>query len=394
MKKTRVLCANGTKSGGGSERQMLGVLEHLDRGQFAPELYINTHTGELKPEDPADVPIHSFEHRHPGPVGKLPGAGFRARIRDLAKLLEEREIDVIYDRTYHMTLITAAAAKIRPTPRVSVIVTDNRRDFAINPERFRWIKQRLMRKAYLSADAVIAVSEGVRRAAAEFHHIPIESIQTSYNYFDVAKIDRLADVPLPGALGKQDNQFLVVAAGRLHPAKGYDLLIEAARIVIKEMGHARLAVWILGEGELRADLERQIRERDLEPQVRLLGFQDNPLRFLRAADLYCLCSRYEGMPNALVEALLCGTPVIAADCQSGPREILQEGKLGRLVPVENPRALADAIAEAIVEPARGKSLIPLAREQMMENFSLEAGISRTTEILMRAIETHARSHRT
>ncbi len=299
-------------------------------------------------------------------------------------MLQEREIDVIYDRTYHMTLITAAASKIRPTPRVSVIVTDNGRDFAISPERFRWMKRRLLRKAYLSADAVLAVSEGVRTAAMDYHRIPPEQIQTAYNFFDVAKIDALADVPLPTSFRKNDKRFLVVAAGRLHPAKAYDVLIEAARIVVHEKDQTRLEVWILGEGELRAELERQIREAGLEKHVRLLGFQDNPLRFMRAADLFCLSSRYEGMPNALVEAMLCGVPVIAADCQSGPREILQAGKLGRLVPIENSRALAEAMSEAMNHYAEWQALTPLARQQIEQNYSLETGIARTARILNEA----------
>jgi glycosyltransferase involved in cell wall biosynthesis len=115
--------------------------------------------------------------------------------------------------------------------------------------------------------------------------------------------------------------------------------------------------------------------------VRLLGFQANPLCFLRAADLYCLSSRYEGMPNALVEAILCGTPVIATDCQSGPREILQEGALGRLVPAESPQALAEAIADAIAHPSEWKSLAPIARKQVEDRFSLPAGMDRLSKIL-------------
>ena len=391
MKKIRVLCAIGTMSGGGSERQMLGVLQHLDRRVFAPELYLVSPIGELLAEVPEDVPVHSFEHRHPQPVGRLPGAGFRARIRDLAKLLEERRIDVIYDRTYHMTLITAGAAKIRPTPRVSVIVTDIHRDFALSRERFRWIKRRLMRNAYLTADVVLAVSEGARESAIRFHDLPPEKIQTLYNFFDLAKIDRLANEALPESLQRNDENFLIVAAGRLHEAKGYDLLIEAVRILVQERGQTRLELWILGEGELRRDLDRQIRESRLENHVRLLGFQDNPLRFLRAADLYCLSSRYEGMPNALVEAMLCGTPVIATDCQSGPREILEEGAFGRLVPPEDPRALADAMAEAIADPLTGKSRTLAARRQIEEKFSLEIGLEKLSKILTRAAEAPKRA---
>lgn len=380
----RVLCAIGSMSGGGSERQMLGVLKHLDRRLFSPELYLVSPMGELLAEVPEDVPVHSFQERHPEPVGKLPGAGFRARIRNLALLLEERKIDVIYDRTYHMTLITAGAARLRPTPRVSVIVVDNGRDFEINKERFRWIKRRLMRKAYLTADVVLAVSEGVRTAAAQYHCLPMEKIQTFYNFFDVEKIDRLSALGLPESLPRDESRFLIVAAGRLHPQKGFDVLIEAVRRVVWDMGQPGLELWILGEGELRGGLEQQIQEAKLQQHVRLLGFQDNPLRFYRAADLFCLSSRYEGMPNALVEAMLCETPVLATDCPSGPREILQGGLFGRLVPVENPQALAEAITDALQHPTDWKQLTGKAQEHIHTTFSLESGIQRLERILQDA----------
>lgn len=377
----RVLCAIGTMSGGGSERQMLGVLKHLDRKKFSPELYLVTPTGELLLEVPTDVPVHSFQDRCTQPIGRWPGAGFRARIRDLARLLEERKIDVIYDRTYHMTLITAGAARLRPTPRVSVIVTDLRRDLESNTERFRWIKRWLLRRAYLSADKVLAVSEGARAQATAYHNLPPEKIETFYNLFDVEHILRQAAVELPSSFSRDKDRFLVVALGRLHYAKAYDVLIEAVRRVVYEHRHPQVELWILGEGELRKPLERQIREAHLEQHVRLVGFQENPHSFLRAADLFCLSSRYEGMPNALVEAMLCGTPVIATDCQSGPREILEHGKFGRLVPVDDPEALASALEEALLHPSAWKQLTPLAREQAETRFSMTLGISRLAKIL-------------
>ncbi len=291
---------------------------------------------------------------------------------------------MIYDRTYHMTLITAGACRIRPTPRVSVIVTDHRRHFIFNAERFHWIKKRLMRKAYLSADVVLAVSEGARLSAIEFHPLPPEKIQTFYNLFDVEHIDRQAAAELPQNLHKDDGRFLAIAAGRLHSQKGYDVLIEAVRQVVWEKGRAELELWILGEGDPRQSLELQIREGNLEQHVRLLGFQENPYPFMRAADLFCLSSRYEGMPNALVEAMLCGTPVLSADCQSGPREILQNGQLGRLVPRDDPKAFADGIMDAMLHPADWKRLTPIARQRIEEKFSMTSGIHRLEDILQKA----------
>ena len=170
--KRRVLFAIGGMFGGGSERQLLRLLQNLDPDRFEPELYLVTADGELFPELPDDLPVHIFQQRRPEHPGPLPGSAFRARVRDVAQVLEERRIDLIFDRTYHMTLITAGAVRLRPTPRISVIVCDPQRDFETNPERFRWFKRRLLRRAYREADVVACVSAEVCHSAARYHHVP------------------------------------------------------------------------------------------------------------------------------------------------------------------------------------------------------------------------------
>ncbi|MBT4868256.1 MAG: glycosyltransferase, partial [Planctomycetaceae bacterium] len=275
--KQRVLFAIYEMSGGGSQRQILGILTHLDRERFEPELYIVFDHGELLSEVPADVPVHIFERRNTAKIGKLPGAGFRLRARDLASVLDERQIHVIYDRTYHMTMLTAAATRLRPTPRISVIVTDPKLDFETNPEKFRMIKRRLLRNSYRDADIVAAVSDGVRIAAADYHRIPLNRIETVYNFYDVDQIDRMSREKLPGKDERSKDHFRVVAAGRLHRQKGFDVLIEAARKVVYEYGHQQLSLVILGTGESRSQFEVQIREARLQDHVRLAGFHINPL---------------------------------------------------------------------------------------------------------------------
>src|SRR5439155_16773916 len=113
-KRIRVLFAIGEMSGGGSQRQIIGILQRLDRTRFEPQLYILSPGGELLPEVPADVPLHVFGQRHPSQFWLYPGHAHRARVADLASVLNEQSIDLIYDRTYHMTLIAAGAVKRRP----------------------------------------------------------------------------------------------------------------------------------------------------------------------------------------------------------------------------------------------------------------------------------------
>src|SRR6266404_181995 len=117
---------------------------------------------------------------------------------------------------------------------------------------------------------------------------------------------------------------------------------------------------ILGAGPLERTLSAYIDEHSLQQHAKLVGFRQNPLPHYRDADLFCLSSLYEGMPNALVEAMLCRTPVLATDCPSGPAEILDGGRYGRLVPPADARALADAIEDALSNLQAWRSAVPAA----------------------------------
>jgi len=387
----RVLFAIDDMSGGGSQRQIISILERLDRQQFEPHLYLTTTEGELLAEVPGDVPIHIFGKRRRRRTWWFPGQYFAARARDVARVLDEHQIDVVYDRTYHMTLVTGRATHRRPTPRLSVIVADPLRDFAGNSEWFRGIKQRLLRQAYQTADRVLAVSEGVRKAAASHYDLPPEKTLTVHNLFDIEKIDRLMAEPLPdGEARGNEEQFEIVAAGRLHPQKGFESLVEAIHDLVHKRGRYQTRLRILGTGPLQAALENYVAEHALKACVTLVGYRKNPLPYYRQADLFVLSSLYEGMPNALVEAMLGRVPVLATDCPSGPAEILYGGRLGRLVPPANAKQLADAMEDAMLAPDRWKARVAAARSHIEKSFSAEAGIERLQSLLTSVVGNSCR----
>lgn len=371
-------------SGGGSQRQILGILQRLNRDRFQPYLYALAAEGELLAEVPPDVPVYLFNKRHANRIWFLPDQAYRARIRDLASILDEQKIDVVYDRTYHMTLVTAGATRRRPTPRASVIVTDPQLDFETNPERFRFIKRLLLKRAYRSAAQVVAVSEGVRKAAINYYGLSPAKTLTLYNFFDIERIDRLAAEPLPAdAARDNDQKFEIVAAGRLHPQKGFVSLIEAVAELVHHRLRQQIHLRILGTGPLENQLRYCISRFGLADHVTLAGFVANPLPYFRQANLFCLSSLYEGMPNALVEAMLCQVPVLATDCPSGPAEILEGGKYGRLVPPGSSRALADAIDDAIRNPQHWQKKIAPARAHIERTFSPDEGLHRLEDMLTR-----------
>jgi glycosyltransferase involved in cell wall biosynthesis len=133
--------------------------------------------------------------------------------------------------------------------------------------------------------------------------------------------------------------------GRLTPQKGFDLLLDAM-VGVRAAGVAA-HLTIVGVGELEAELAARIRALGLADVVDLVGFQEQPERHFAHADVFVLSSRYEGMPNVVLEALACGLPIVAFDCPHGVSEIVRDGVNGRLLPPEDVPALTAALAEVL-----------------------------------------------
>ncbi|RSM62132.1 glycosyltransferase family 4 protein [Actinoplanes sp. ATCC 53533] len=162
--------------------------------------------------------------------------------------------------------------------------------------------------------------------------------------------------PLPPA--KLENKVLV-AAGRLARQKGFDLLIEAFATVAAR--HPDWQLRIFGWGKLRDKLAAQIEELDLTDQVRLSGPTRQLNKELEAASGYVLSSRFEGLPMVLLESSAAGVPAVAFDCPTGPREIIDHGRTGLLVPPEDVAALADGMLRLIENPAERRAMGAAAR---------------------------------
>jgi glycosyltransferase involved in cell wall biosynthesis len=137
---------------------------------------------------------------------------------------------------------------------------------------------------------------------------------------------------------------------------------------------------ILGDGEDRPLLEQLAKDLNISEDVSLPGFTDNPYAFMKKSAIFVLSSIYEGLPNVLIEALACGCPVVATNCPTGPKEILDNGRYGRLVPVGNHEALAKAILETLDNPD-----FPATKEERIQRaleFSLDAAVEKYLQVLL------------
>ncbi len=204
----------------------------------------------------------------------------------------------------------------------------------------------LMCWTYPWADNVVAVSSGVADDLAPVIGLTRASIAMVHNPVVSEDMLAYANAPLDHPWFAPTAPPVVLGVGRLTAQKDFDSLLRAFA-KLRQKRQARLM--ILGEGELRSKFEALIEALGLSADVALPGFQSNPLAYMRRASLFVLSSRFEGFGNVLVEAMACGTPVVSTDCPSGPAEILEDGKWGRLVPVGDVGALADAMLATLVD---------------------------------------------
>lgn len=385
MKRLRVLFALGSLGAGGSERQTLHLLRHLDRDRFEPSLYLLKREGALLSEVPADVPIAAFADADRPARFRLPGSVRRKQIASLEELLRRERPDVLCERMLVTTLVTAPAAKRAGIPRVATFAADPDFDLADQAKRFRWFKKRVLRTAYRDAAQLVAVSGGVARRASELYGIDADRIRVILNPVDLERIDRLAGQspnPFPA-----DDAFRVVSVGRLIPEKGVDVLIGAVAMLIRERNREELRLHIVGQGPEERALKSLVQELGIERQVVFEGFAANPYPFLNHANLFCLSSQTEGMPNVLLEAMACRVPVVSTDCVSGPREILDGGRFGRLVPPRDAPALAAAIDDAISRYPAWQERTESARRRLETDFSVVAATRAYEELFLLAAES-------
>ncbi len=396
MQRLRVMFAIGAMYGGGSERQTIHLLKHLDRSRFEPHLYLVNRTGPLLKQIPEDVPVHVFSERSGDSRIYLPGLNYRRRIADYSTCLQQTGCQISYDRTFLMTLTAAAGAERAGLPAVSTVVTDPERGFAPVAGRFQSLKRRRLSQLYNTMAQVLAVSDGAREAAIRFYGIKHERIRTHRNGVDPGSIQEQQKQPVENSWWTasprtKDSRILrIVTAGRLNHDKGFHVLVEAAAKLKAHQPQLDLRIAILGEGENRTSLMNQIRGANLTEQIQLPGFQECAAAWYGSADLFVLPSLVEGMPNVLLEAMACGTAVIAADCRSGPREILDHGRLGTLVPVNDAGALSAAIQTAAADRPGLQRTAESAREAIHNDWTVQKAATELEEILSTAVERHGR----
>ncbi|MDV6030157.1 MAG: glycosyltransferase [Phycisphaera sp. RhM] len=372
----RVLLMVSSMRGGGSERQVLLLSQSLDRSRFEPHLYLTEAAGEFLDQVPSDVPIHSFDTCPDSGGVYFPGRQLRRQTAFLRGVIRDHKIDVVYDRTFHMTLIAGkAAVGIR---RVSTIVSPPHLALPLVEKRFVALKRRRLAEAYRRADVVVAVSRQAALSAEPYYGLATDSVVVVKNPVDLANLRKSAGTPPP----RSHDQTVLVCVGRMTEEKGHADLIDALAIA-KSQWPATRSPWtarMIGDGPLRRELESRSRSLGLADQIQFVGSLAGAAAEINAADALVLPSRFEGMPNVVLEAMALGTPVIATRA-GGTIELQQDAPTAFWAEPNDPSSLAQAILQFTANPQQAERQ-RLAAQRLVESDHHADAITKRIEDLL------------
>ena len=351
--------------GGGAERNMLYLANEFCDRSFQVDLVLVSAEGPYI--SLANDKVRIIDLKSPRVIASLP---------NLVRYLRAENPHALLSTLNHANLVLFIAKNLARNPgKIVVRIANNLSASTNNSKDIRvCLIPFLIKYIYHRVDRVIAVSQDLAEDLVNSHKLPQKKIKVIYNPAITPELVSKVKEPLNHPWFTPGSPPVILGAGRLTMQKDFSTLIRAFALLNQKFP-ARLM--ILGEGEDRKNLESLVRELDLEANVSLPGFVDNPFQYMNNASVFVLSSRWEGMPNTLLQAMACGVPVISTDCPSGPREILEDGKWGQIVPVGD----AEALYQAILASLSGETRCP-SREILERRFGIDNIIEQYLSVLI------------
>ncbi|OYR83509.1 hypothetical protein DJ84_08000 [Halorubrum ezzemoulense] len=321
--------------GGGAERVLVNLANEFANRGYSVDIVLVQARGEYLSEVLDEVNIVDLDTMR-----------FFGALPQLVTYLKRESPDALLATIDTANIVAICAKRISGvSTRVVIRISNMLSTKEANGELKHRLVHRLARFVYPYADAAVAVSDGVADDLLTMTNLSPEQITTIYNPSVTEELlrKRTESVDHP-FFTEEGNIPIVLGVGELSEQKNFETLIGAFDRITEERS-ARLV--ILGEGPRRDELELLIEELHLSDSVSMPGFVDNPYAYMSRSDVFVLSSQWEGCPNVLIEALACNVPIVSTDCPSGPEEILEGGKWGSLVGIENYEKMAKSIIEAL-----------------------------------------------
>lgn len=352
MSKKKVLHLIQSLDSGGCENMLLRTLPLVSDCQHI--LVTLKEPGELAPKfEEAGIEVTSTHC-----AGFLNIAG----ILRLRKLVRVTKPNVIITYLFHADMLGRLG--LFGTTQDPIIpflrTTYNHPRYAI-ARLFEWLTKPLVR-------CYLANSEAVKDFYVRHIGVAAEAITVIPNGIDVESFDQIeADPKLREGLGMRPDDFVIICVANLHPNKGHCNLLEAFESLRPEFPQAKLL--LVGDGEERKNLERQVESYHSKNSIFFLGKRDDVPKLLKVSDLFVLPTLFEGQSNAILEAMAAGVPVITTAIPEN-QALIMHGEMGFLVPVEDSRALATAIRQALTETGSLQAMASRAEQRIRDRYRL------------------------
>ncbi len=338
---------------GGATRRIITLSEAFQKRGHYVKFIVVEGNGQLS----GTIPGIEVVELKPGPKRLLfPFVSKKRKIElcdtALANFLKEAryqdQIDILLSAANHVNLTSISAKLLSATTIPVVLRISNHLSASLQKQKSRKKEKRFKKvcRLYPHADGFIAVSKNIAKDTSEALNIPPKKINVIYNpTFTPDLLSRAKEtVQHPWLRRRPNDPPVILGAGRLVPQKNFDLLIRAFH---KALRYRDMRLVILGEGKERPKLEALVSALGVKARVDLPGFVENPLAYMARADIFCLSSRFEGLPGVLIEAMATGCPVVSTKSPGGANEILDNGKYGLLVPGEDEQVLSDAMLKTL-----------------------------------------------
>lgn len=340
--KNKLLFVIPNLSGGGAELVLINLLEKMEiyKDELDIDLFCLFDDGVHKENIPNFVNYTTFFKSRPKGIGRF--IKYMPRYI-LWKLFIRKDYDLVisYLEGYSTKIVSGYNGK-----KINWIHRSfDNFSFLTAPYRSKGE----MKKTYNSYDKTIFVSEESMRSFNQYNVVPIEKEKVIYNSLNIDKMLILSKEKIEEGIFFADDMN-IIAVGRYTEQKAFDRLIMIAKNLVKEKGYSNLKFYIIGEGEKRSEYEILIKKYELEKHVFLMGFKNNPYKYLKKADLFVCSSLWEGYSTVVTEALILGVPVITTNC-SGMSELLGNNEYG-IITENSSEELARGLEDLIVNKSK------------------------------------------
>ncbi len=366
-RRIKLLMLISNLSTGGTERVFANIMNHLPREKF--EIYLGIWRDDIGYKIRGDISVNVIGKYHFWDIGKA--------IFATKKLIEKIKPDIVFSAISFTNIVTGTAVYLSnwKTRWICRFGSNLRQDISLWARIWGIF-------AIKKADKVIGNSLGVSRTIVDYLKVDPSIVETIYNPIDFDDLSRLSLKKI--SITRDNNRFLMIHAGRFIKEKNQQLILRSLAVLVNQYG-IDSELWMLGIGDLEDELKELAKRLNISSRVKWLGFKRNPFKYYKAADCFVLTSNWEGLPNALIEAMACGTAAISTDCDFGPREVIKAGKTGLLVPVNDLGALSRALARIAKDNSLREKIAQEGQKRVRDKFHLEKIIEDYTVLLLDTI---------